>query len=311
MELQSTDWKKFRIEDLPDCVLLNVFNLLSYDQVANLRPVSVWFEAIAREHLNRGFYKANLLIDQKSQEIESKMPKRQSLRHRHPLNHQSMLISSLSSSKYAVTSALRLAGYKEEQFCFFFGKIIDELLKFVGQKNFGKFVWKDFEELNDLTPMATNHLYKVMKPFFEKNGRKKASQTTNGPILEKITFPFNIFGKFIKSCIKGSFSFLWRLICRIKCIALRSYSCALTTYTSANWASAKADEEQVQGPNIVRPLSLVEQQNQTIEEQKKMIEALSKQIEAVLTEKTSEQNNISGRLRELEEAFKCLKKTKM
>ena len=158
MELQSTDWKKFRIEDLPDCVLLNVFNLLSYDQVANLRPVSVRFEAIAREHLNRGFYKANLLIDQKSQEIESKMPKRQSLRHRHPLNHQSMLISSLSSSKYAVTSALRLAGYKEEQFCFFFGKIIDELLKFVGQKNFGKFVWKDFEELNDLTPMATNHL---------------------------------------------------------------------------------------------------------------------------------------------------------
>ena len=254
-----------------------------------------------------------------------------------------MFISSLSSSKSAVTSALRTAGYKDENFCFFFGKIIDELLKFVHQKNFGKYVWKDFEELNDLTPMAINHLYEVLKPILEKKARKKvmknssqtakrpilekkASQTMPKPILEKQSsqtltqvlpqeaiFPFYILGKFIKSCIKGSFDSLWRLNCRIKCIALRSYSCALTTYTSANWASANwaianADEEQVQGPNIVRLMSLVEQQNQTIEEQKKMIEALTKQIDAVLKEKTSEQKNISDRLRELEEAFKCLKK---
>ena len=343
MELQSTDWKKFTIEDLPDCVLFNVFNLLSYDQVANLRPVSVRFEAIARQHLNHGFYIANLLIDQKSQEIESQMPKRKSLRHRHPLNRQSMFISLLSSTKSAMNSALRAAGYEDEHFCFFFGKLIDELLKFVGQKNFGEFAWEGLEELNDLTPMAMTHLREILMPISEKKNRKKvmekSSQNTKRPILEKkasqtipkpilenqasqtitqvlsqkTTFSFYISENFIKSCIKGSFDLMWRLNCIIKCIALTSYSCALTTYTSAtytnaNWAIAKANEEQVQSPNIVRLTSLVEQQNQTIEEQKKMIEALSKQIDAVLKEKNSEQQNISDRLRELEEAFKSLKK---
>ena len=316
MELQSTDWKKFTIEDLPDCVLFNVFNLLSYDQVANLRPVSVRFEAIARQHLNHGFYIANLLIDQKSQEIESQMPKRKSLRHRHPLNRQSMFISLLSSTKSAINSALRAACYEDEHFCFFFGKLIDELLKFVGQKNFGEFAWEGLEELNDLTPMAMTHLREILMPISEKKNRKKvmekSSQNTKRPILEKkasqtipkpilenqasqtltqvlsqkTTFPFYILGNFIKSCIKGSFDFLWRLNCRIT-------------------------EEQVQGPNIVRLMSLIEQQNQTIEEQKKMIEALSKQIdgqEVVLKEKTSEQKSFSDRLRELEEAFKSLKK---
>ena len=160
------------------------------------------------------------------------------------------------------------------------------------------------------------HLREILMPISEKKNRKKvmekSSQNTKRPILEKkasqtipkpilenqasqtltqvlsqkTTFPFYILGNFIKSCIKGSFDFLWRLNCRIT-------------------------KEQVQGPNIARLMSLIEQQNQTIEEQKKMIEALSKQIdgqEVVLKEKTSEQKSFSDRLRELEEAFKSLKK---
>ena len=301
MDLPSTDWKKFPIEDLPDCVLFNLLSFLSYDQVATLRPVSVRFEAIGRKHLNSGFHRAESLITKKLQETESQMPKRLSLKNRHPLNNQFNIIRRLYFFKNNVSRKLERTGYTEEHYCFFFGKMIDEILKVLDkaeQNKLGNSYWLEhIEEMQDLAEMASSHLKVVMTPIMKKPetsllGRsmeEQSSQTVTQVLLQKAICPvFDILGKFIDCCVQRLFDFLWRLKFRVKCIALTSYSSVLTSGSSANWAIAQKDENQVQGPNLVMLMGLVEQQNRAIEEQKKLIEAVLKE-QAMILQRMAEQ----------------------
>ena len=298
MELPSTDWKKFPIEDLPDCVLFNLLSFLSYDQVATLRPVSVRFEAIGRKHLNSGFHRAESLITKKLQETESQMPKRLSLKNRHPLNNQFNIIRRLYFFKNNVSRKLERTGYTEEHYCFFFGKMIDEILKVLDkaeQNKFGNSYWLEhIEEMQDLAEMASSHLKVVMTPIMKKPetsvlGRsmeEQSNQTVTQALRHKATISvIDIFGK---SFVERFFDFLWRLKFRVKCIALTSYSSVLTSGSSANWALAYKDENQVQGPNLVMLMGLVEQQNRAIEEQKKLIEAVLKE-QAMILQRMAEQ----------------------
>ena len=79
MEIQGTEWSKFPIENLPDCVLFKLFSYLPYDQVANIRSLSIRFNEIGISHLNVGFRMLLAAAIEKEKEIEVMMKSAENL----------------------------------------------------------------------------------------------------------------------------------------------------------------------------------------------------------------------------------------
>ncbi|XP_037810137.1 uncharacterized protein LOC119602611 isoform X1 [Lucilia sericata] len=147
------------IFDLPNVMLIEIFEYLSYDEVSKKRLVCRRFDQIAQQVLNGGF---NKVIKQHSvsfKRIKALLPRRESERRNHCLaRHADILTSietriSMLSMTYTKYMDLNLC-------CFIPGRVLDEIfriLRLISKTNKPLRPHEVLQELRDISSMAIEH----------------------------------------------------------------------------------------------------------------------------------------------------------
>lgn len=159
------------ILDLPDCMLENILEYMSYDEVARKRIVCRPFDKAGQRILNRGFNKMIRTHAAHLKRLKALLPRRESERRNHPLARHTDILTcietriSMLSMTYSKYIDLNLC-------CFIPGKVIDEvynIFKLIKYDTKPLRAHEVLQELRDISSMAIEH-------FDEKiaNGLKKS-----------------------------------------------------------------------------------------------------------------------------------------
>ena len=73
--------------DLPILVQEKILQSLSYTELSRSRSVSRLFHQLCSEQLNRGYFQLEVIVHDLQKQIKSKLPRRESERHKVSKNH--------------------------------------------------------------------------------------------------------------------------------------------------------------------------------------------------------------------------------
>ncbi|XP_065362379.1 uncharacterized protein pall isoform X1 [Calliphora vicina] len=147
------------IFDLPNVMLIEIFEYLSYDEVSKKRLVCRRFDQIAQQVLNGGFNKVIKQHNVSFKRIKALLPRRESERRNHCLaRHADILTSietriSMLSMTYTKYMDLNLC-------CFIPGRVLDEIfriLRLISKTNKPLRPHEVLQELRDISSMAIEH----------------------------------------------------------------------------------------------------------------------------------------------------------
>ena len=161
----------FQLQNLPHCAIFKVFSYLTYNQVAQMRIVSIRLNKLCQEYLNHGVKSLIVNLEKRINQVNSMLPKRISLKDSHHLKDHSEILKSL---KYNVDCVLdyHLTKYiRAKMICFFPGQILDEYWKILVKVNLKQKCppWLEtMQEIRDLVPFAVDHFKSVLLPILEK-----------------------------------------------------------------------------------------------------------------------------------------------
>ncbi|XP_055323422.1 F-box only protein 28 [Sitodiplosis mosellana] len=171
--------------DLPDCMLEQVLELLSYDEIAKQRIVCQKFNTICQGLLNVGFHKMIKHHGHLMKLIKSQLPRRESERRNHPLAKHSDVLTCIET-RISMLSMTYTKYIEVNLCCFIPGKVIDEVLhvlctiahsKYTKSSNSDKcFILVDkplrthevLQELRDISSMAIEHFEEKVAPTLKK-----------------------------------------------------------------------------------------------------------------------------------------------
>ena len=88
------------VSDLPDDVIFMILGYLSYDNVAHIRIVNSFFNRTCKLHLNRGFNKVQKMQSDLLSRLESKLPRRESAREKHPYFRHCYILKCIGNSNH-------------------------------------------------------------------------------------------------------------------------------------------------------------------------------------------------------------------
>ncbi|XP_073837185.1 F-box protein pallbearer isoform X2 [Musca autumnalis] len=182
------------ILDLPNVVLMEIFEYLSYDEVSKKRLVCRRFDHICQQVLNGGF---NKVIKQHSinfKRIKALLPRRESERRNHCLaRHADILTSietriSMLSMTYSKYMDLNLC-------CFIPGKVLDEIiriLRLIAKSNKPLRPHEVLQELRDISSMAIEHfdekiVHQLKKTFADNSNSGSSSSKMCCPEIRRLT----------------------------------------------------------------------------------------------------------------------------
>ncbi|XP_061400685.1 uncharacterized protein LOC133336402 [Musca vetustissima] len=182
------------ILDLPNVVLMEIFEYLSYDEVSKKRLVCRRFDHICQQVLNGGF---NKVIKQHSinfKRIKALLPRRESERRNHCLaRHADILTSietriSMLSMTYSKYMDLNLC-------CFIPGKVLDEIfriLRLIAKSNKPLRPHEVLQELRDISSMAIEHfdekiVHQLKKTFADNSSNSGSSNKMCCPEIRRLT----------------------------------------------------------------------------------------------------------------------------
>ncbi|TDG52755.1 hypothetical protein AWZ03_000988 [Drosophila navojoa] len=147
------------ILDLPDTVLMDIFELLSYDEVAKKREVCTRFNYICQQVLNTGFNKVVQEHAKNFKRIKSLLPRRESERRNHMLARHSDILTSIETRISMLT--MTYSKFIDLNICCFIpGRVLDEInniLKLLGGTTKPLRPHEVLQELRDISSMAIEH----------------------------------------------------------------------------------------------------------------------------------------------------------
>lgn len=145
--------------DLPDCMVEQVFELLSYDEIAKKRIVCKKVDRVCQSLLNRGFMKMIKRHNANLKAIKSQLPRRESERRNHPLAKHSDILACIET-RISMLSMTYSKYIDKDLCCFIPGKVIDEvfnILKLIESTSKPLRAHEVLQELRDISSMAIEH----------------------------------------------------------------------------------------------------------------------------------------------------------
>uniref|UniRef100_A0A182QRM0 F-box domain-containing protein n=1 Tax=Anopheles farauti TaxID=69004 RepID=A0A182QRM0_9DIPT len=155
----SSKSKGLKFLDLPDCMIEQVLEYLSYDEIAKKRIVCRKIDRICQSLLNRGFIKMMRRHNMHLKAIKSQLPRRESERRNHPLAKHSDILTCIET-RISMLSMTYTKFIERELCCFIPGKVIDEVLTILGLiENTSRPLraHEVLQELRDISSMAIEH----------------------------------------------------------------------------------------------------------------------------------------------------------
>ncbi|XP_023180108.2 F-box only protein 28 [Drosophila hydei] len=145
--------------DLPDTVLMDILELLTYDEVARKREVCARFNYICQQVLNTGFNKVVQEHAKNFKRIKSLLPRRESERRNHMLARHSDILTSIETRISMLT--MTYSKFIDLNICCFIpGRVLDEInsiLKLLGGTSKPLRPHEVLQELRDISSMAIEH----------------------------------------------------------------------------------------------------------------------------------------------------------
>uniref|UniRef100_A0A182INV5 Uncharacterized protein n=1 Tax=Anopheles atroparvus TaxID=41427 RepID=A0A182INV5_ANOAO len=189
--------------DLPDCMIEEVLEYLSYDEIAKKRIVCRKIDRICQSLLNRGYIKMIRRHNSNLKAIKSQLPRRESERRNHPLSKHSDILTCVET-RISMLSMTYSKYIDKELCCFIPGKVIDEVLYILRiVENTGRPLraHEVLQELRDISSMAIEH--------FDENiaGRLKKLMNVHNPHHQVPVHPFPTVGYFPNEMVLPSSAF--------------------------------------------------------------------------------------------------------
>lgn len=182
--------------DLPDCMIEQIFEYLSYDEIARKRLVCTQINKACQRLLNRGFTKMMKRHTTNLKRIKAQLPRRESERRNHPLARHADILTcietriSMLSMTYTKYMELNLC-------CFIPGKVIDEvlnILRLIETTTKPLRAHEVLQELRDISSMAIEHFDEkianlLKKSFLSMNSQKYSSGSIQFTTDDMINVP--------------------------------------------------------------------------------------------------------------------------
>ncbi|KAH8395198.1 hypothetical protein KR222_002358 [Zaprionus bogoriensis] len=145
--------------DLPDTVLMDIMELLTYDEVARKREVCSRFNYICQQVLNTGFNKVVQEHGKNLKRIKAMLPRRESERRNHMLARHSDILTSIETRISMLT--MTYSKFIDLNICCFIpGRVLDEInsiLKLLASTTKPLRPHEVLQELRDISSMAIEH----------------------------------------------------------------------------------------------------------------------------------------------------------
>ncbi|XP_030386203.1 F-box only protein 28 [Scaptodrosophila lebanonensis] len=171
--------------DLPDNVLMDIFELLSYDEVAKKREVCSHFNYIGQRVLNAGFNKIIQEHAKHFKRIKSMLPRRESERRNHCLARHSDILTSIETRISMLT--MTYSKFIDLDICCFIpGRVLDEIsniLKLLATTSRQLRPHEVLQELRDISSMAIEHFDEKIAVNFKMEHRSKLSESSGTRVV--------------------------------------------------------------------------------------------------------------------------------
>ncbi|KAI8040424.1 F-box only protein 28 [Drosophila gunungcola] len=166
--------------DLPQTVLLDIFEWLPYDEVAKKREVCTLFNYIGQQVLNKGFNKIILAHAKNFKRIKSMLPRRESERRNHILSRHSDILTSIETRISMLT--MTYSKFIDLNICCFIpGRVLDEInsiLRILSTSTKQLRPHEVLQELRDISSMAIEHFDEKIAVNFKMEHRKQLAEST-------------------------------------------------------------------------------------------------------------------------------------
>lgn len=147
------------ILDLPDTVLMDILEMLTYDEVARKREICARFNYICQQVLNTGFNKVVQEHAKNFKRIKSLLPRRESERRNHVLARHSDILTSIETRISMLT--MTYSKFIDLNVCCFIpGRVLDEInsiLRLLASTTKPLRPHEVLQELRDISSMAIEH----------------------------------------------------------------------------------------------------------------------------------------------------------
>ncbi|KAH8408338.1 hypothetical protein KR215_002904 [Drosophila sulfurigaster] len=168
------------ILDLPDTVLMDILELLTYDEVARKREICARFNYICQQVLNTGFNKVVQEHAKNFKRIKSLLPRRESERRNHMLARHSDILTSIETRISMLT--MTYSKFIDLNICCFIpGRVLDEInsiLKLLASTTKPLRPHEVLQELRDISSMAIEHFDEKIAVNFKTAMKLNESSAT-------------------------------------------------------------------------------------------------------------------------------------
>ncbi|XP_017088307.2 F-box only protein 28 [Drosophila bipectinata] len=168
------------ILDLPQTVLLDIFEWLPYDEVAKKREVCTRFNYVGQQVLNTGFNKIILEHAKNFKRIKSMLPRRESERRNHVLARHSDILTSIETRISMLT--MTYSKFIDLNICCFIpGRVLDEIssiLRLLSTSTKQLRPHEVLQELRDISSMAIEHFDEKIAVNFKLEHRKQLAESS-------------------------------------------------------------------------------------------------------------------------------------
>uniref|UniRef100_A0A8D8MTV3 F-box only protein 28 n=2 Tax=Culex pipiens TaxID=7175 RepID=A0A8D8MTV3_CULPI len=151
--------KAMNVLDLPVEILEEIFEYLSYDEIAKKRIICRKVDQVCQSLLNRGFLKMIKRHNANLKAIKMQLPRRESERRNHPLAKHSDILTCIET-RISMLSMTYSKYVDKDLCCFIPGKVIDEvfnILKLIEGTSKPLRAHEVLQELRDISSMAIEH----------------------------------------------------------------------------------------------------------------------------------------------------------
>ncbi|XP_043650495.1 F-box only protein 28 [Drosophila teissieri] len=166
--------------DLPQTLILDILELLPYDEVAKKREVCTLFNYLGQQILNKGFNKIILAHAKNFKRIKSMLPRRESERRNHILSRHSDILTSIETRISMLT--MTYSKFIDLNICCFIpGRVLDEInsiLRILSTSTKQLRPHEVLQELRDISSMAIEHFDEKIAVNFKMEHRKQLAEST-------------------------------------------------------------------------------------------------------------------------------------
>ncbi|OCT79462.1 F-box only protein 28 [Xenopus laevis] len=175
---------------LPIVAIENIFNLMNYDEISQLRLVCKRMDVVCQRMLNQGFLRVERYHNLCQKQVKAQLPRRESERRNHSLARHADILAAVET-RLSLLNMTFMKYVDSNLCCFIPGKVIDEIyrvLRYVNSTRAPQRAHEVLQELRDISSMAMEYFDEKIVPILKKklpgsevSGRLIGSPPVPGP----------------------------------------------------------------------------------------------------------------------------------